>query len=270
MNLPLREPDEAQLDGPGVGLPPKVFVRVLVTPPGPPWEQARAARLDARHGSPLPIAELTHQVRRLDRWAPGRAGRYVAMYVHSRDALRPFETTVTVEGQTLDVRFGGGAPRVQGLPRAALWLGGLALIGAIFGGGVMLALEARRAATAQLEADEQLAATRLRLAQGVRDRANQARDLRALVGHGRPVGDVLADLTWVATGKGPEARIVAVHWERGLLAVEARGEQPPFLAADRPIERSPKPLRPGVWLWAIGRPGDLSGASGPVAAEMAP
>lgn len=250
--------------------PPQVFVRALVTPPGPPWEQARAARLDARHGAPLAIAELVHQVRRLERWAPGRPGRYGAFYVRAREFREPFEARVEVDGQTVAVRFGAPARDFGQLRGAGAAVLAVVLSGAILGAGVTLALSARGAASVRLEAAEQLGQRKLKMAEAARTRATQARDLRALVGHGRPLGEVIGDLTWVATSKTPEARLVGVHWERGLLAVEARGEQPPFLAVDRPIERSEKPLRPGVWLWAIGRPQDLAPRRGPVAAEIAP
>jgi len=254
MNLPLREievDEAASSEKP----PPQVFVRALVTPPGAPWEQARAARLDAQHGAPLPIAELLHQVRRLDRWGPGRPGRYAAFYVRAREFRDPFETTVEVDGSPVKVRFGAAAPDLQRLQGVGLVLAALVLCGALLGGGTMLALGARSEAAAQLEADEQLAATRTRAAEAFRARSYQARELRALVGQARPVGDVLGDLAWVASSKTPEARVVGLHWERGLLAVEARGEQAPFMAADRVIERSTRPLRPGVWLWAVGPAG---------------
>ena len=75
MNLPL--PNIADEAEPKAERPqPQVLVRVIVTPPGAPWEQARAAKLDAQHGAPLPISELIHQLRRLAPWAPGRPGRY--------------------------------------------------------------------------------------------------------------------------------------------------------------------------------------------------
>jgi len=268
MNLPLREVEpQAEAAAPAM---PHIFVRALSTPPGAPWEQARAARLDSRHGAPLPLAELMHQVRRLDRWAPGQPGRYAAFYIRAREFREPFESSVEVDGRTVRVKFGASSPDLRRFQGAGAALLAITLCGAILGTGVTLALAARREAETRLAAEEQLAASRLKLAQAHRDRSNQARDLRALVGHARPLGEVLGDLTWVATSKTPEARLTGVHWERGLLAVEARGEQPPFLAVDRPIERSPKPLRAGVWLWAVGRPQDLVEQPRPVAAELGP
>jgi hypothetical protein len=269
MNLQVRELDEPAGAAAEVHAPPKVFVRALTTPPGAPWEQARAARLDAQHGAPLPISELMHQVRRLDRWGPGRSGQFAAFYVRVREYREPFETPVEVDGQTVRVRFGTPTQDVRRLQAAGAVLFALVLSGAVMGAGAVLALRARGEASTQLAADEQLARTRLAAAQAFRDRSNQASDLRSLVGQARPLGEVVADLTWVATSKTPEARVVGIHWERGLLAVEARGEQPPFLAADRPLERSGKPLRPGVWLWAVGRAQDMARARA-VAAEMRP
>jgi len=267
MNLPLREIDAAEGVA-AVAPPPQVFVRALTTPPGAPWEQHRAAHLDARHGAPLPIADLMHQVRRLDRWGPGRAGRFAAFYVRAREYREPFETSVEVDGQPVKVRFGTPAQDLRRLQQIGAVLAGIVLCGAVLGTGTMLALGARGEAAAQLEADEQLARARLKTAEAFRNRAYQARDLRALVGQARPLADVVADLSWVATSKTPEARVVGIHWERGLLAVEARGEQAPFLAVDRPLERSAGPLRPGVWLWAVGRPGSRTPA--PIAADVGP
>lgn len=258
MNRPLREIDAEEATPAAARPQPQVFVRALITPPGPPWEQARAARLDAQHGAPLPIADLLHQVRRLDRWGPGRPGRYAAFYVRAREIRDPFETAVEVDGQSVTVRFGASGPDLRRLRSAGLAVALFMASGALLGGGTMLALGARSEAAAQLEADEQLAATRTRAADAFRARSYQARELRALVGQARPVGDVLGDVAWVASSRTPDARIAAIHWERGLLAVEARGDQPPFLSADRPLERSPRPLRPGVWLWAIGPAGALS------------
>lgn len=270
MNLPLRELPPDLGPAPDTSPPPQVFVRALTTPPGAPWEQARAARLDARHGSPLPIGELLHQVRRLDRWRPGQSGRFAAFYVRAREARDPFETTVDVEGQAVTVRFGTSAPDLRRLRGVGLGLAALVVSGAALGTGVMLALGAKSSVQAELEANEQLAASRLPAAAAYKARVRQARELKALAGAARPLDEVLADLSWVATSKTPEARIVGVHWERGLLAIEARGEQPPFLAVDRAIERSERPLRPGVWLWAVGRPGSGAATPAPVAAEFGP
>lgn len=271
MNRPLGEidsasaPDQATTPRPA----PQVFVRAISTPPGPPWEQARSARLDAQHGAPLPASQLMYQVRRLERWAPSRPGRYGAFYIRAQEFREPFEASVDVDGLAVRVRFGGGGDQPQ-LRALGAGFGLLVVVGAILGTGGMLAIGARREATSQLEAEEQLAAARLKTAQAVRNRANQARELHSLLGQSQPVTRVLSDLNWLATSKAPEARIVGVHWERGLLAVEARGEKPPFLAGDRIIERSEKPLRQGVWLWGVGSASETATSARSLAAEIDP
>src|SRR5688572_20809131 len=85
--------------------PPQVFVRTFSTPSGLPWEQARAARLDAEHGAPLPLRDLLHRVKRLSPWSPGAVGRYAVFYVRRRDYRGAFETTVDVDGQPVRVTF---------------------------------------------------------------------------------------------------------------------------------------------------------------------
>jgi len=243
---------------------PQVFARAIVTPPAPPWEQNRAANLDARHGAPLPLSELIHRVRRLSGWAPGRPGRFAVFYVRTREFRAPFETKVEVDGQLVKVAFGVGGDQVR---RVQGWAGIfllLVLVGAVLGTGAVVAIGARTQSTARLEAAEKLAATKLAAAQAYRRQIAQARDLRNALGRARPMGDVVSDLTWAATSKTPEARIAAVHWQGGVMAVEVRGEQPPFAAPDRRLERAPHPLRAGVWLWGVGPKG--SGADRPSSA----
>ncbi|HEX3365605.1 hypothetical protein [Phenylobacterium sp.] len=244
---------------------PRVFTRAIVTPPAPPWEQARAANLDARHGAPLPLPDLVHRVRRLSGWAPGRPGRFAVFYVRAAELRGPFEAAVEVEGQTVKVAFGqGGAStqRIQSLAAVLLLFG---LTGAVLGAGAVMALNARAEATGQLEAAEKLAAAKLAAAQGFHRQVVQARDLHTALGAARPIADVLADLSWVGTSKTPEARVAAVHWKGGVMAVEVRGEDPPFPASDRRLERATRPLRPGVWLWGVG-PRSAQDASAPAGA----
>lgn len=241
------EPDISAESNP----PPQVFVRAFTTPPGLPWEQARAAQLEARHGSPLAASELQTQLKRLTTWGPGRPGRYAAFYVRLRDYRGPFETTVDVDGRAIKVAFGAGA---QQLERARLVGGALAVLvatGGVLGLGVALAQAGKRDAVVAQETLAQLSAGKLRQAQGYRRSHELARDLRRSVGESKPVSDVIADLAWAASAKRPEARIAAVHWDQGLLAIEVRGEEAPFEPGARELQRSDKPIRPGVWLWGL-------------------
>lgn len=248
---------------------PQVFARVVSTPPAPPWEQARVANLEARHGAPLPFSEVTVRIRRLAGWRPGAQGRFAIFYVRTKEIRGPFESLQQIEGRTLRIAFGGAGRR----PPAELGGGVIILIsllasGAIIGGGGAVALRARAQVELELEQLETASAARLKEAQSLRDQNERLRALEALVGGGKPVGDVLDDLTWVATNKLPEARVDAVHWESGLLAVEVRGAGEPFGAPDRLVQKVEKPIRAGVWLWGVGGAATTSDRARPVAAEV--
>lgn len=231
--------------------PPQVFVRPLSVPAGWPWEQARAADLEARHGAPLPISDLLHKVRRLTPWGPGRPGRYAAFYVRLSEYRRPFETTMSVDGQAVSIAFGksGGGFRQAPIVAAAIAL--VVATGAVFGGGLVMAIQARALTTGRLEADEVLAGGKLKSATALNRRRQQSLALKEAAGQSAPVAQVLSDLGWVAASRAPDARIAAFHWDHGLTAVEVRGDAPPFAAADRRLERSKGPIRAGVWLWGI-------------------
>lgn len=248
---------EAEVEAPAAL--PQVFVRAFSVPAGMPWEQARAAQLEARHGAPLPIADLRLRLKRLASWAPGRAARYGAFYVRLRDYRGPFETTVEVDGQTTKVAFGTGAAQMQRMQRTGLVLALVFSTVAAVVTGLMLAFDARRETAAARDTLAQLSAAKLRSARAHQARQAAADDLQRAVGRSRPVEDVVADLAWVASAKAGDARIVGVHWDHGLIAVEVRGDATPFAATSRPLERSDKPIRPGVWLWGVapeGAPGE--------------
>lgn len=234
---------------------PQVFVRAFSTPPAAPWEQGRAAALQARHGAPLPISDLVHRVKRLEGWAPGATGRYAAFYVRAAEFTGPFETRVDVDGRSVRVSFGAVAGQFRQAQTAGLIVGAAALAAAVFASGVTLALAARAEANARLEQAEQQLQVKRRAALTTQRKADQSKALARAVGQGRPIDQVLGDIAWVTAMKAPEARVEALHWDRGLLAVEVRGEAVPFLNPDRPMQRADKPIRKGVWLWGVGRGG---------------
>lgn len=230
---------------------PQVFVRAFSVPTGLPWEQSRAAQLDARHGSPLPIDELMVQLKRLDRWSPGKPARYAAFYVRVQDYGTPFETTLQVDGVSVTVAFGARKQDLDRVKFAAIVALIVALCGAVLGGSLVMALGARSQALAALDTTEHLALAKRRAGLAHQAQIDQARGLRRELGRSRPVEEVLADLDWAAASKAPNARISAVHWDHGLLALEARGQAPPLIPGERPLQRAATPLRPGVWLWGV-------------------
>jgi len=243
---------------------PKVLSRVIVTPPGSPWAQARLARMDARHAAPLPLSDLVYQVRRLSSWRPASEGRFAVFYVRARDARSPFEAIETVDGRALKVAFGKAATNTASLQGLGLAVLLLALTGGLLTTAAIVGARARAESVDRLDAVERLAHAKIATAQTFRRGVTQARQLKAAVGRAAPASDVLNDLAWVATAKTPEARIVGLHWRDGVMALEVRGDPPPFGVIDRRLQRSAQQLRPGVWLWGVGAAGSAPpGKPGP-------
>lgn len=233
---------------------PQVFVRTFQTPAAMPWDQTRAANLEARHGAPLPMPDLMHRIRRLEPWKPGQAARYAVFYVRRRDYAAPFETTMDVDGQPVRVAFG---KTVRARPRGPspgflATLGGIAALALAAGGGWM-AFQVRAENEAELSRLEQQAAAKLRVARKAQQQRDLVRDLALVRGGSARAEDILADLAWINRSRTPEARIVGFHWDHGLIALESRGEAAPVTVTGGQLERSPKPLRPGVWLWGVAR-----------------
>lgn len=233
-------------------LEPKVFVRALSTPAGLPWDQARAAALEARLGAPLPIGELAYQLRRLDRWSPGAPSRWAAFYIRTEAVGDRFEANPVVDGQPVPVVFTSRAERrrrSRKFLRVATSMG-LAIV-ICLGAGVS-ALSIRGRAEAELANAEQVATARLTLARRLHRLKAQTRALDGASLRERNLGTALADLAWAAAAKAPDARLLAVHWDHGLMVFEVKGETVPFTSADRAIKKAEKAVAPGVTLWGVG------------------
>jgi hypothetical protein len=275
----LRLADEPDFEmAPDVGLAPpeakptpKVFVRTLQTPPGWPWEQARTAELEARLSSPMPPGDAVFQLRRLQPWRPGTLARFAAFYVLARDVDGRLETQAQVDGREARVVFEDpalAADRAKRLGVIGLAAGVVAFALVLVAG---LALGRRAELEGRLAAAEQQASVKLRGASAKARLKAQAQALRNWPDKGAPMSNVLADLAWIGGAKAGEARIDGVHWDRDVLAVEAPGAAPPLVVfGDRKLRRSVKPIRPGVFLWAIERNPINSPLPAPVAATPLP
>lgn len=266
----LRLLDEPQTESPPdaeVRPEPKVFVRTLLAPSGLPWEQSRTAELDARLSSPLPAGDVVYQLRRLDAWCPGAPARFAAFYVMARDVDGRLETHAQVDGKDVRVVFESAevtAQRARRLGAAALAVGAIIVVVVL---AVGLALGRRAELEGKLAAAEQTADVKLHGATAKAILKAQDQALRNWRDKGVPMSDIIADLGWVSSAKAGEARIEGVHWDHGLLAVEAAGVNPPLVVfADRHLRRSAKPLRPGVFLWAVEQRKLQSPVAEPVAA----
>jgi hypothetical protein len=241
---------------------PKVFVQLISTPPGMPWDQSRIAGLEARSGAPLPMIDVAYQLHRLGGWAPGQAGRYAAFYVRKEEVGDRLETVETVEGRSIRVEFLSVAAQRRRGRRLLALAGVTAAIGLFVLGGTALVASARGRAADRLDAAEQLASRKLHQAAALEKLKTQTRALEHAQVRGHALGDVVRDLTWAATAKTATARIEGLHWQDGYMAVEVRGEEVPFERLDRPVQKSSKPARAGVWLWGVTPSEDTPSASG--------
>jgi hypothetical protein len=248
--FPLQSEEEDAVQDP-TPVQPKPFVKMITTPAGLPWDQIRAARLEARVGAPLPLAQLAYQLRRLEGWNAGRPGRFVAAYIRSGEVKDTLRTTADVDGRPLAFTF--YSPREQQRRIRSLLLTGTAtgLATALLLIGIGSAVRSRLQAEAALANLEQVVNVRGREVEALDARKREARALDEAGASGRALTDFLNDLAWASNAKAPDARIQALHWDRGYLAVEARGEAPPFAGTDRHVERSAKPIKRGVWLWGV-------------------
>jgi hypothetical protein len=247
--------------------PPRVFVRSFTAPPALPWVQGKAADLEAQHGAPLPLKDVTYRLRRLEAWRPG-PGRFAAFYVRRAEFRESFETRLEVDGRVIDIRFVHPADERQRSRQVGLVAVAVAATVAVGAVSIAASLGQRTAATAQLEAAEQRAASQLRAAQVLQRRQEQSRRLEQAARGDHPVSDVLADISWVSANKIPTVRIEALHWDHGVLAIEARGEESPLGATDRQVVRSDRPVRPGIWAWGAASLARAGGAR-PVSASLA-
>lgn len=247
---------------------PKVFTRIISTPPGSPWRQARMAELEARQSAPLPLSDVAYRLKRLGFW-DGGAARFAALYVRAADFTESFVANVSVDGATLTLRMDHPSETRRRSARIAAFALVSTVVLIIAGAGLATANARRERLTQALDAAEQQASSRLRQAQAIHRRTREAALLEAAARHDVTVQSVMADLNWAAANRIPEARIQAFHWQGGALALEALGPNPPIEAFERPLLRSAKPIRPGVWAWAAAKPASIQPAvSAPVSSDL--
>lgn len=228
-----------------------LFVRPVPTRPALPWDQARAAALEARLNAPLPIGELAWQIKRLESWKPGSPSRFVAIYARREDVREGLSSSVDIEGREIRVQFPSPGRRREQVRRLAAVGTGAGLAAFLLVSSVISVLAVRARATAQLVALEQTTARRLEQTRVQKALQTQAQAIAAAGLDERRASRVLNDLAWAARNKTPDAGVEGFFWESSLFAVEVRGEISPFETTDRRVERSTRPVRPGVWLWGV-------------------
>jgi len=235
------------LEPPDQGPEAKVFARGFATPPGAPWDQWSAARLEARHGAPLPVADLHWSLRRLDRWRAGAEGRFAVAYMlRSAVAAPPGPTIVEIEGAPVRFSFGPPLrlPPIQPLPLVVI-VGALALSG--FCGWE--AWRARVEKEAQLSRLEDVAQRAERLARRQRQAVSDARAVERAGLQGRSFADLTEDLTWLGANREAGSVVQGVVWTPEGLEARLAGDGRPVVHDERAIAAIPGEQR----AWRIGR-----------------
>jgi hypothetical protein len=232
------------------------FTRLITTPPAFPWDQQRAAMLEARHTSPVAGAMKGAMsgdgpqivVRRLSPWKSNEGGRFVAIYFKPGDALNE-EVEVEVQGKLIKIDLNAKARLLDQMRQSSWLVGCVAVI--IVCLGLQLGLTLQRRA----DADDQITQAESRFKHNALDLKTLARakaDAQALTEldlKSQSVSQVIHDLKTINATKQPQALIDSFLWDRGYWAVEARGPDVPLLVTGAPLKRSVKPVRQGVWLW---------------------
>jgi hypothetical protein len=247
-----------------------VFVRRIDTPPGAPWDQARAARLEALHGGPLGASDLAFSVKRLSSWAPGAPGEFAAAYMH-RARVSDQPVMVRVGAVEHAFRFRDAALERRRLAELTLTLGMVAAATLALGLAGERALSVRAANEAQLAQQERLAARQRQLAA---EASSRAADAGLLLRAGVPpagVAGLADDLLWLGQAKAPSVVVQRVRWTPQAMEVLSEGPGEPVLGAERRIE--PAGDFAGARLWRITRPSmgpTASGVSRPSVVTSAP
>lgn len=225
-----------------------VFTRVITTPAGAPWEQARIAELDARLGAPMPVSSLAIRLIRILPWRPGAEGRFAIFYARADRVRGGLRVQQQVEGRTLNVAFRSAAERAAGLRRLmaiAILAAGAA---AIIGGAAVKSLATRADLQDRLGRDARLAAAAARNSRVILRQGQIAKEVRAAGLQGRTVADLLTAMAAAGDHRRPQAQITAFHWDHGYVAVETLDGASP-LQDGAVVGRQGKN---GAWFWGIG------------------
>jgi hypothetical protein len=254
--LRLVENDDGPPEPPG----PTIFARSIAVPAGAPWDQRRAATLDAKLGAPLPLSDVVYKLWRLDAWAFRRPSRFAVAYVRAREIGERFDATAIVDGRAIRVRLysmreQARRARVVGISIGAAIAGVL-----LVGGALAQALATHAEVNAKLAAVEATLAIRERQADTLERLKDQTRWLNASHVQGQSLDDALSDIAWASAAKNPAAHIDAFHWERGLFGITVRGDAAPLAETERTQMKVATPLKPGVWLWGVGPAGGAARA----------
>lgn len=230
-----------------VGDVPQVFIRPLTIPPGLPWDQNRAARLESEQAAPLDISQLAVRLKRLEAWRPGQVGSFAALYIRESQVGEGCLAKANLGGRIVTAQFRSRDHLANETKR----LGALATIGVVVTVLTVLAIGA--AVTARLHVEQDLSrleltsARRLHQAEKNAQLKRQATILADVREDRGSINEMLIALARMSRERSADASIEAFHWRPAGSAVEVRGDGQPYPTGV--ASRIDRPLRPGVWLW---------------------
>lgn len=215
---------------------PRLFTRVIVIPPGAPWTQLRAAKLEVEHGAPLPLGELVSSLRRIGPWRPQSVARFAIAYLRREQAGGHQKVAALIDGAPFEFVFRPAG--LAALKRPELLVAGLALLAVV---GLSLA----GAKATRVKSDNEAMLARLELnakaaERKMRRQGQLERDAAIVKRSGMDRGtfaDVAADLAWLGQNRTSSAVVRSVSWKPAGLIVMADGADPPVSDRERQIER---------------------------------
>lgn len=222
--------------------PAPVFARVIETPPGSPWDQARAALLYAREGAPM-SDHLAIDVQRLGRWKRGTAGRFAAAYQRLDKGCFDGRRLVEVDGRAVVFSFRTAEQRRSITRRrvldAMLAAGAAALVALAFVRAVEMRDMSRTLGAQRDQAAEAVARHERREARIDRRMAELAR--KDLLGRSGFV--VARDLAWAGSNRASGVTVQSVTWRKDGVVIVAAGAAAPLVP-----ETGVAPSVPGTWI----------------------
>jgi hypothetical protein len=235
----------------GAEMVAKPFTRIINTPPALPWDQERAAKLEAKHTSPISTTatgqDLTIIVRRLEPWKPRAIGRFVAIYLRGSGHKLGLSFWVDVHGRQVKVDIPSKTGQTEALKQKTWIIASVTIIGLCLFGQAALTINRRSEVASRLDVLE-IQTQRLTKQEASVSKAKQnAQALAELNMTGRTPEDVINALRTVTLSRDTNSRIEAFLWEEGDWALEVRGEATPL--KEMSMMKAPKPVRRGVWLW---------------------
>jgi hypothetical protein len=217
------------------------FVRFFAIPAAGPWDQDRAAKLNASLGSPIPADDAAICIRRLGLWSPNEPARYAAAYMRKSQISGEHRLTKALEGRDVEFVFRDDRlVRTQRMRR----LTDLVLVVVA---GVAVLLAATKSLTARSDNALVAAGAKRALQMSLARQTELTREekISALLaragGQTRGGDDLMRDLAWVARSKRADSQIEALTWEAGALTLKTADQSNPIASTDRQVSAISSP-----------------------------